>query len=118
MRRELEGKPFQLSEEPVNSTPPIPPAKPDSKKLSLPQGRYIAPIYCLVLLCLSIFIIIACLYYQSQEPLSYFSIPSADSSTSRIAICLVGGARGFELTGPTILKHVLSVLHSNLDCLD
>ncbi|XP_078150174.1 uncharacterized protein LOC144545478 [Carex rostrata] len=104
--------------------PPLPPAMPDSNKLTVdvPQGRGLQPMHRLILLCLLLFIPIAFLYYK-QNPARLFQDPSVHSSTSsRVAICLVGGARRFELTGPTILKHVLTVLpeadlfvHSNLD---
>jgi hypothetical protein len=122
MHRVFQDSLSQLEEQ-VNTAPPLPPqATCDSKKFAFLRGRYLAPIYGPVLLCLLIFITYASLYNYKQDPASYFSIPFAHSNTSRLAICLVGGARRFELTGPTILKHVLNVfpeadlfVHSNLD---
>ncbi|CAA6673545.1 unnamed protein product [Spirodela intermedia] len=78
------------------------------------------------------------LLYPSAAPItSLFVSPSSSSpppepgpgfmrkaelDRARIAICLVGGARHFELTGPTILKNILEeypnadlFLHSPLD---
>ncbi|XP_078177815.1 uncharacterized protein LOC144572221 [Carex rostrata] len=102
---------------------PLSPAMSDSKNLTLPQWHGLPPMYRLLLLCLLPFILLISLFYN-QDPASYFAIPSVQysSTSSRVAICLVGGARRFELTGPTILKHVLTVfpeadlfVHSNLD---
>jgi hypothetical protein len=94
----------------------------DRKKLVTSQGRYVTLLYPLILSFLFISILVSSLNYESN-PWNFFPFPSAKSSnTSRMAICLVGGARRFELTGPSILEHVLNVfpeadlfVHSNLD---
>ncbi|KAI4388504.1 hypothetical protein MLD38_000825 [Melastoma candidum] len=64
------------------------------------------------------------LSFPSFSP-SSSTIPAANSAPlnrSRIAVCLVGGARRFELTGPSIIRGLLRVyptadlfLHSPLD---
>jgi hypothetical protein len=122
MQKQFQDRPFQSLEEAVSAVPPPPPVMHKSKKLSLLQGHYLAQIYSPVLLFLLIFIIVACIHYYRQDLTNQFLVPFAHSSNSRIAICLVGGARRFELTGPTILKNVLNVfpeadlfVHSNLD---
>ncbi|XP_078169449.1 uncharacterized protein LOC144563855 [Carex rostrata] len=113
---------IQPLEGPLEVAPPLPPATHDSKNITLLQGRGIELLCSLILLCTSLFILLASLYYK-QDAASYFRIiPSVQSSTPRVAICLVGGARRFDLTGPSILKHVLNAfpdadlfVHSNLD---
>lgn len=107
---------------PLKASPPPPsPAKHDSNKLANSHGRYFRLLYPLILFVLFISVLICSLNYESI-PWNYFPFPSEKYSTSRMAICLVGGARRFELTGPTILEHVLNVypeadlfVHSNLD---
>ncbi|XP_078177935.1 uncharacterized protein LOC144572297 [Carex rostrata] len=106
---------------PLKAPPPPPsPAMHDSNKLGNSHGRYFKLLYPLIVFVLFISIIVCSLNYESI-PWNY-SFPSEKYSTSRMAICLVGGARRFELTGPTILEHVLNVypeadlfVHSNLD---
>jgi hypothetical protein len=110
-------------EAPQKAPPSSPsPAVSDSKKLVNSQGRYVTLLYPLVLFFLFIAILVSSLNFESN-PWNFFPFPSTKSSnTSRMAICLVGGARRFELTGPSILEHVLNVfpeadlfVHSNLD---
>jgi hypothetical protein len=121
MRREGHDPPLMSSKEQIKLGSPLPLSTHDNNKFNLLLRRCLAPIYAPVLLCsLLFFISVACLYFYSNQD---SVIPIAQhSNTSRIAICLVGGARRFELTGPTILKHVLNVfpeadlfVHSNFD---
>ncbi|CAK7346050.1 unnamed protein product [Dovyalis caffra] len=67
--------------------------------------------------------------YSSTAPPSLPLVNRSESTQwkdelerSRMAVCLVGGARRFELTGPSIVKNILQVypnadlfLHSNFD---
>ncbi|KAJ6931672.1 hypothetical protein NC652_014996 [Populus alba x Populus x berolinensis] len=68
------------------------------------------------------------IFHQTAHPSSPPVNPSDSTQwkdeldRSRIAVCLVGGARRFELTGPSIVKNILQVypnsdlfLHSNFD---
>jgi hypothetical protein len=120
MRREFHDPPLKSSKEQIKLGSLLPLSTHDKNKFNLLQRRCLAPIYGPVLLCFLFVMIVACLYFSSIQDTM---IPSAQhSNTSRIAICLVGGARRFELTGPTILKHVLNVfpeadlfVHSNFD---
>ncbi|KAJ4807862.1 E3 ubiquitin-protein ligase UBR3 [Rhynchospora pubera] len=111
------------TEAPQKAPPPPPsPAAHDTKKSIPSQGaRYVTLLYPLIFFFLFITILVSSLNYETV-PWNFFPFPSAKSSNPRVAICLVGGARRFELTGPSILEHVLNVfpeadlfVHSNLD---
>ncbi|KAJ3685767.1 hypothetical protein LUZ61_014931 [Rhynchospora tenuis] len=114
MRKHFQDKSLEGSVKTISPLIPV--------KVTLLQGRYLARPYRPILLFLLISILILTSLHYKRAPATRFSIPSTHSGTLRVAICLVGGARRFELTGPTILEHVLNAfpeadlfVHSNLD---
>ncbi|KAJ3693946.1 hypothetical protein LUZ60_009426 [Juncus effusus] len=112
------------------AAPPLPLLSPANYSKCKYSRRSLTSVCPLILFLLVIFVLVASRNYEKahfifssvSSPKSAETTSLSPTQSSRIAICLVGGARRFELTGPSILKHVLNVfpeadlfVHSNLD---